>query len=194
MKGWIIGIGIAAFVGVGTYSVIYLAAGGSYIPPEFSEARIKGAELAQSIVALSNESLGNLETIAAYDREGKKSEALILISKEVLKNRDAQQEAIKLSSQLERMARSIGDIEPSRARVVAAEAVSSEVALVSRLIAYNDYLLRLFEALRDKFQNPGAYTNGRVEELVAKINEEAQAINAFNDRFSQSLAEFDTLF
>ena len=194
MKRWVIGTITGVLIGVGTYSVIQFMFSRAHVPSEFSEARIKGAELAKKIVDLSNESLGSLETIAAYDRTGKKSEALILISKEVLKNRDAQGEAIQLSSQLERMARTINDINPTKARVIATEAVSSEVALVSRLLSYDDYLLRLFEALRDKFQNPSFYTNGKVQELVGKINEEAQAINTFNYRFSESLAEFDKLF
>jgi hypothetical protein len=194
MKRWVVGIIGAVIIGVGIYSVISLVMPKANIPAEFSEARINGAELAREIVALSNESLGNLETIAAYDRAGKKSEALILISQEVLKNRNIQQEAIKLSSQLERMARSINDINPTEARVLATEAVSSEVALVSRLLSYNDYLLRLFEALRNKFENPSTYTNGKVEQLVVKINEEAQAINTFNQRFTASLAQFDKLF
>ncbi len=194
MKRWTANAIGAVLIGVGIYSVIGLMAPKTNLPPEFSEARIKGAELAQRIVELSNESLGNLETIAAYDRAGKKSEALILISQEVVKNQEAQQEAIKLSSQLERMARTINDIKPTEARVLATEAVSSEVALVSRLLSYNDYLLRLFEALREKFENPSTYTNGKVEQLIVKINEEAQAINTFNQRFTSSLAEFDKLF
>ena len=194
MKAWILGTVIAVIIGVGGYSVLRLVGDAGFVPVEFSEARIKGAELAKNIVELANGSLGSLEEIAAYDEAGKKSEALILISKEVLKNRDTQAEAIKLSSQLERMARSIEEIKPARARVLAAEAVSAEVALVSRLISYNDFLLQLFEALRQKFQNPTVYANGRVDELVRKINEEAQAINTFNQRFGESLAEFDELF
>jgi len=194
MKGWLSGIAIAVLVGVATYSVIYLRTSGHYIPSEFSQARIDGAELAKHIVELSNESLGNLATIADYDRLGKKSEALILISQEVVKTRDLQEEAIKLSSQLESMARTVEDIRPGKARVLAAEAISSEVALVSRLLSYNDLLLQLFEALRNKFQHPDEFTNGKVEGLVTRINEEATAINTFNDRFGQSLAEFDKLF
>ena len=193
MKAWLIRIAVGVLVGVGVYSALHFFLQRTHVPAEFSEARINGAELAKHIVDLSNESLGSLETIAKYDEAGKKSEALILISKEVLKSRDAQAEAVKLSSQLERMARSINDIEPSSARVLATEAVSSEVALVSRLLSYNDYFLQLFEALRDKFQNPGTNTDGKVKDLVAKINEEEQGINTFNQRFGQSLAEFDKL-
>lgn len=165
-----------------------------FLPEEFSEARIKGAALAKNIVDLSSESLRSLTEIAEYDEEGNSSEALILISKEVIKNRATRDEAIKLSSQLEKMARSLTDIEPTHARILATEAVSSEVALVSRLISYNDYLLQLFETLEKKFLKPAVNSDGRVVELIKKINEESSAINQFNYRFNESLAEFDKVF
>jgi hypothetical protein len=186
-------LGTAA-IGSGLAIAFYFILPGGFVPSEFSEARIKGAGLAEKIVELSNESLANLEAIAKYDEQGNTPEALTLLSKEVIKNRETHEEAIRLSAQLEKMARSLSEIKPARARVLATEAVSSEVALVSRLLSYNNFLLQLFEVLRDKFQNPRSDANGRVEELIAKINEEARAINDFNRRFNQSLAEFDKLF
>ena len=186
---------VSVFAGFGIYLIFAnLIVTKKVLPEEFSEARVKGATLAKSIVDLSSESLKNLTEIARYDEEGDRSEALILISKEVIKNRETREQAIKLSSQLEKMARSLTNIKPTKARVLATEAVSSEVALVSRLISYNDYLLQLFETLRDKFQNTSRNPNGRVQQLINKINEEASAINQFNRRFNQSLAEFDQVF
>jgi hypothetical protein len=166
------------------------------IPAEFSESRLRGAALAQKIVVLANASLNSLSEIADYDKQGNTSEALIAISRQLMKNRELHGEAIKLSSQLEKMARSLPEIKPARARLVATEAVTSEVTLVSRLISYNDYLAQLFEVLRAKFNDTAmaANTNGRVEELIKKINDEAAAINDLDKRFNDALVEFDRLF
>lgn len=191
---WQLPIVIVAALIVGGYFFLAYLDTRQYIPPEFSEARLKGAELAKKIVELSGDSLANLEQIAEYDKQGNAPEALILISKEVIKNRETHEGAIRLSSQLERMARTVSDIKPAKARILATEAVSSEVALVSRLISYNDYLRQLFEILRDKFQSRGANPDGKVKGLIDKINEEARAINEFNQRFNGALAEFDNIF
>lgn len=165
-----------------------------FVPQEFSEARIRGAVLAQAIVGSAGESLDALARIRLHDEQKEVAGALIVISQEIIRNRDAQEKAIKLSSELERMARLITNIHPERARLMAAEAVSAEVALVSRLVSYNDNLLELFSILREKFEYPGRDTNGRVDQLIDTVNEEARAINMFNQRFNWSLAEFDKMF
>jgi hypothetical protein len=178
---------------IGGYFIVKLLTGGSYVPVEFSEARIQGAALAGEILALSSETLSSLPVIASLDEAGKKSEALALISKEIMRSNEVRAKAVALSSQLEQMARTIDGIKPAKAREVATEAVSSEVALVSRLITYNDLLVQLFQTLRDKFENPNADTDGKVQPLIDEINVEAKAINDFNGKFNQSLEEFDTL-
>ncbi len=194
MKSGTVMLAIIAAVSVGTFAANQLFLAKPYVPPEFSLSRIKGAELAQSIVNLSEESLTNLEKIGVYDRQGNSSAALVLIAKEVVKNRQTRERAIALSSQLEKMAQTIDMIKPTRARILATEAVSSEVALVSRLVAFNDYLLSLFETLRAKFQKPDASVDDKIVEFTGKINEEVRAINDFNRRFNNSLAEFDKVF
>lgn len=164
----------------------------NHVPEEFSEARIKGAKIAEEIIAQQAFTSRNLEQIAKYDKQKNTSEALILISTELLKNREAGQKAIQLSSQLEKMASEIISIRPSKARDVATAAVTSEVTLVSRLLTYNNYLSQLFEVLRGKFET-GISGNGKVKDLITKINDEVGAINELDKRFHDSLAEFDSL-
>jgi len=181
-------------IGLGTYVAAYLILPQHFVPAEFSSARIEGAKLAERIVTNSGASLANLQAIAEHDRRGRRTEALVLISQEFTRTKDTQDAAVKLSARLEAMARSIDSIRPQEARSVATEAVTSEVALVSRLLSYNELLKELFEVLRQKFENPTLDTNGRVEELVGKVNEEARAINESNTHFTESLAEFDKLY
>jgi len=193
MKKNLLILSSAILAGLGIYFAISIILPDSFVPEKFMEARIKGAELAYNIAELSNSSLKTLEQIEEKDRQGKNSEALDLASQELLKTLETRQQAIKLSSQLEKMARSLQDIKPAQARVLATEAVSSEVALVSRLLSYNDYLGQLFETLRAKFQS-NEDTNGKVQKLLNDINDEAKAINDLNKKFTDSLEEFDKMF
>lgn len=187
--------GMGVFIaGVAAGVAVWLMRPSYYTPPEFSEARIRGATLAQKIAEAAQQSLDALAAIRVYDEKKVPEQALILISQEVIRNKGTQQEAIQLSSELEKMARLVSDIKPARARLMATEAVSSEVALVSRLLSYTNNLIELFGVLRLKFEKPNAFVDGAVAGLIDKINEEARAINSFNQRFNSSLAEFDKIF
>lgn len=165
------------------------------LPSAFSDARIKGSEIAQRIVFLSRETLSSIQKVAEYDRKRNYSEALLAISNAIIANRENQAEAIRLSSQLTAMAENLPKITPGSAREIATQAVTTEVALVSRLIYYNTYLSQLFETLKVKFEKPWvAYLDGQVNDLVGKINDEAKAINELNKQFNSSMAEFDKIF
>ncbi|PIR88957.1 MAG: hypothetical protein COU07_03645 [Candidatus Harrisonbacteria bacterium CG10_big_fil_rev_8_21_14_0_10_40_38] len=163
------------------------------LPSEFIEGRTKGAELSSEIAALYDQSLNNLRQIGQYEKEGDIASAFDLLEEEITRNQDAQRKAIELSSELEKMARSIDRIKPDSAKIAATEAVSSEVTLVSRLVSYNEYFSQLFEALGEKFQDPQKYTNGKIEELLDNMNKESQAINELNARFNESLTKLDSL-
>ncbi len=166
-----------------------------FLPGEFSDARIKGSEVAGRIVELSRTTLSLLGEVSEYDQRRRVSQALVTISQAISINKESQEEAIRLSSQLAAMAENLPRIEPARARELAAEAVTAEVALVSRLLYYNNYLSQLFEALRAKVTRPEAsYLDGQVSDLITKINDEAQEINELNKKFNGTMAEFDKVF
>ena len=130
-----------------------------------------------------------LNEIAELDKEGKYTEALVLISQELKRNRQAREKAIKLSVQLETMAKNLSQISPASASQVALQAISSETALISRLITYNEYLTQLLEVLREKFL--GKSDGDKILELLVKINGEIQAINDLNRKFNEVMGEFD---
>jgi cellobiose-specific phosphotransferase system component IIB len=172
----------------------YVVFPAKFLPGEFTEARIKGSDIAQNIVQLSRTNLALLNEVAKYDQDNNHSKALIAISNALVQNRLNQVEAIRLSEQLTVMAEQSQRIQPARGREVATEAVASEVALVSRLVYYNDYLNRLFETLKVKFEKPWvSYLDGQVNDLVNKVNDEAQAINELNKKFVASMAELDAI-
>lgn len=159
------------------------------VPEDFLRARQEASLIASEIVVISNESTNNLNEIAQLDKERKYTEALVLISQELERNRQAREKAIKLSVQLETMAKNLSQISPASASQVALQAISSETALISRLITYNDYLTQLLEILREKFL--GKNEGDRISELLVKINDEIQAINDLNRKFNEVMGEFD---
>ena len=173
----------------------YIVFPARFLPHEFSDARIKGASIAQRVVELSRDTLSRLDTVAKYDQKRNYPEALIAISNAIIANRENQAEAIRLSSQLNAMAENLSRIKPDYARELATQAVTFEVALVTRLLHYNNYLSQLFETLKVKFAKPKvAYLDGQVNDLVNKINDEVKEINKLNKEFNASMAEFDKIF
>jgi len=180
--------------------LVLLAAGkiallpSKFIPEEFSRTRIEGSKLAEEIVAQSNYSVEILGEIAKLDLERRYIKALDIVSKEVGKNYNANSKATNLSSLMASMARTIVNIQPYAARQLALEAVSSEVSLVSHLINYNNYLAELFRILENKFESNAKNSNGGVQELIKAINGEVKEINDLNEKFNDSLRQFDELF
>ncbi|MDP3901908.1 MAG: hypothetical protein Q8Q37_02980 [bacterium] len=188
---WASGISIILIaIAIASYWIM----SGPNVPQEFSEARIKGAEIAEEILAQQANTLQTLEKIAQFDKARNTAQALILISEEVIRNREANSKAIKLSSQLQRMASALTSIKPNIAQTLATQAVTSEVSLVSRLLSYNDYLSQLFEVLKDKFEGKATYTTTKIQDLINNINDEVKAINDLNKDFTYALNSFDALF
>ena len=138
---------------------------------------------------MSDESTNKLEEISKLDSGGNYTQALLLVSAELERNKEARDKGIELALRLETMAKNLAQISPSSAGQTALEAVSSETSLISRLINYNDYLNQLLEILRNKFLGQG--DGNKVQELIAKINTEAVAINDLNRNFNDLMKQFD---
>jgi len=186
---------IFAILIIAAYLFFYLLAANSNVkkvPDEFLKARQEASLIALDIISFSNQTANNISKISELDKEAKYEDALNLIAQEIDHNRQAREGAIKLSAQLEKMAKNISGIEPPEAAQIALQAVGSETALISRLISYNDYLIQLLEVLRQKFSEE-KNINGRIVELVGKINEESKTINDLDKNFNQLMAEFDKL-
>ncbi len=176
-----------------SYFVIrFLAIEPKNVPEEFLRARQEASSIADSIVSLSGESAKKISEIAELDKKREYSEALNLIVQELERNQQSREKAVELSKKLETMAKNLADISPAEAGQTALQAVSSETALISRLITYNDYLYQLLEVLRGKFL--GKNGGDKIQELINKINEESSAINDLNKKFNQIMKEFDGEF
>jgi len=159
------------------------------VPEDFLKARQQASVIALEIVAISNSSSFNFSQIAQLDSQGKYTDALVLVSQELERNTEARRKAIDLSVQLATMAKNLDKISPASAGQAALEAISSETALISRLIDYNDYLTQLLQILREKFL--GKISGDKISELITKINDEAKAINDLNQKFNDVMKQFD---
>lgn len=191
VKTWI-WIAIAAtFAGVFGY---YLIIGPKIVPDAFAGARKDAEHLTDEILFLADGSLASLNKIGELDAREDYSNALILTSGELIKNKDIRDRAVALSVALGKMAQDLPRVSPRKAREAASEAIGYEVALVGRLISYNDYLNQLFELLRAKFSGIAGYTDGKVQSLINEINAGANAVNGFNGAFKETMRKFDAVY
>lgn len=180
--------------------ILFLTGGGYFlgqflgitggIPKEFSDARVQGAFIAQNIVNLSNESVLDLAEINKFDQARNYTEALNLATEVVKKSQEIRDQAIALSSEVEKMTRALSDIKSFDARQAALESIANRLALISRLINYSGYLGQLLDILRARFD--GEYVRyGEAGLLIDQINAEVRAINNFNGQAAQAMERFD---
>ncbi len=184
--GLLVVIGLAFTAG----AVWAFVVGPTVIPLDFIAARHRGAEFALEIGVISQNSLRSLEEIASHDRAGNRAEALVLITRELIKNRDLHERAVALSIELAKMAEQIPALRPNSARALASEGISYEVAMVGRLLGYTSSLKDLFEILRAKLSTE-TVSSSRVQDLLVQINTGASSINALNKAFNDTMGRFD---
>ncbi|MDP3999585.1 MAG: hypothetical protein Q8P76_03275 [bacterium] len=162
-----------------------------FVPDNFTEARKSSAAVSAEIISVLDESLKTLQTISERDQNYAFSSALKLVSAEIDRTKESKKKATELTLALDKMARAVPEISPSKARNLAVEAVSSAIALISHLVIYNDSLNGLLDTLRYKFSGDIRYDAKDVQVMVQNMNREAKEINALNDLFNQKMREFD---
>lgn len=178
---------------VASYLFIQLASSfGGEIPPEFSEARLQGALIAQQIVAFSNQSVEDLGTINKLHQEQNFSDAIKLITKVVDRTIDVRSQAVSLSVELEKMTRALSAIDSFEARQLSLEAISSRLAIINRLINYSSYLAQLMDLLRARFSG-SQIGEGQVKLLIDQINIEIKSINELNAEAGKTMERFDKI-
>jgi len=173
------------------YLAGYLLIGQSFVPPQFTEARNKSGLIAKEIVALTEESLKNLDVISLNDRQYNFGKALSLVREELERAKNSRAKAVELTEQLDAMARGASGITPSSARNLAMQAVADELSLISNLIVYNDALNGLLQTLEFKFSGDIRYDSQDVQNLIKSMNIEAKTINDLNESFNQKMQQLD---
>lgn len=182
---------VILLVVIAIYFLVQYVVASVFVPDNFTEARKSSAAVSAEIISVLDESLKTLQTISEHDQNYAFSQALKLVSAEIDRTKESKKKATELTLALDKMARAVPEISPSKARNLAVEAVSSAVALISRLVIYNDSLNGLLETLRYKFSGDIRYDAKDVQVMVQNMNREAKEINALNDLFNQKMREFD---
>lgn len=171
------------------YGAVRLLGSSGAVPKDFTDARLQGALIAQNIVTLSNQATEDLVKISEFDRARDFDAALELTGGVILQSQEIRDQAVALSSEIEKMTRALPDIDSPEARQAALESITGRLALISRLINYSAYLSQLLDTLRAHFS--GTSSSKKVAAIIEQINGEVRAINNFNNQAVQAMERFD---
>ncbi len=174
--------------------IIGYAVGSGTPPKEFLEARIHAVGASNNLANLVNNSLSNLAKVDQFEHDGRDSQALELIGYEANQKAEKQNSAVLLATYLNQMAKAVPDIDSETARSQAMSAITSGVAMVSRIISYNENLDKLFSTLQQKILLGVAPDTTTVSTLAANLNSDAQAINTLSKDFNAALSQFDSAY
>ncbi|MEZ4156663.1 MAG: hypothetical protein R3B52_01635 [Candidatus Paceibacterota bacterium] len=177
----------AALIGTGVINL-----NSANLPQDFVSGRKEAAKASEQVSKLFKKSLDNLSVIARYEREGQTQDALDLLQEEKDNSAERNNAAIELAKAIDKMAQASKQIESSDAREVAVEAVSSQVAAITHMLAFNNFFDRLHEQIQRKLEgeDPNILT---IESTLNQLNEEVEEINKLNEEFTNSLREFDKI-
>jgi hypothetical protein len=161
-------------------------------PKPFLETRIQALGVANNLALLVANSYANLEKVAVLAQENDYTQASKLITYEFSQRQEKQNSAVALASQLDQMAKTSSLIDSGRARGYALQAITSGVAMVSRMISYNDSLDQLFQAIDAKINGQDSGPEARA--ISASLNNDAKTINQLNAEFNAQLRKFDNVY
>ena len=166
----------------------------AYVPQEFYDARGRAAEISSRIVQLTDASVQTLGLISAADEDGNYRRGLTLITEEVDRNNEIKNQAVKLSEEVKTMALNLGTVKPEKAASAGLQAATTGLELAQRLVNYNNYSQELLAVLQARLRSNGSPGTGeRIEQIILKMNQEAEAINDLNERYQEEIREFDRL-
>ena len=164
---------------------------GTAAPQEFLDAQNEVSSIAQSIVEASNESIKNINETSRLSNEGKDDEALNIVSREIINNRQTSGKGLELLSKLQAMTNSTAGITPESSQQIAFKAMIAETKLITNLNSYNGNLSQLLEVLKLKLLGQGNDLHQKIVDLVGELNAEAKGINASNQEFNDLMNQFD---
>ncbi len=173
-------------------SYILSTASTRIVPSKFADARVTAAQHAADVVGMLAVTNGRIREVEQLVREGRKSDALTIVTEEIEKSKDIREKALQLSVELEKMVESIPAIHSDEASRIALVATTKETQLISRLIAYTEELQDLLTDLSFAVTQPWP-DYGDVNDSISDSNEIADEVNALNEEYKKEMEGFDTL-
>lgn len=192
---WAVGV-VVVFAVAGFAAFLFSPLSKAQIPSSFTSSRQLAAGYASTIVSDLSSVSGDITQLQdLYRTHGSSSAALDIIVAATAKHQDARDKSILLATELETMARAIPDIHPESAGQTALVAISSETALIGKLISqYNESLGALLISLRNHFSGTQRQDSAQLNAMVDSINSETQSINQLNGQFVQLMQKFDSFY
>jgi len=183
-------ISIAAVIILAGSFVAFRFLGASQIPKEFRDARDEGGVISERIVENAKSVADSLNEVSSLEAQKKYDEEDAKISDLEKQNQAMKDDALALSKQMEIMLKTIPDIRSEKARNTAFQAVNYELAIITNLLSYGDFVERLFGVLRNRsLRNRQSQIDGWLHE----INNEVQQINDYNTKARDAFAQFDSI-
>lgn len=183
-----ISIGVVAVLVAG-FMIAKFKFSSADVPQAFDQARMQGASISDTIVRLSNEVSGDLAKVNELDHAGNPRDALSLTVEVQGKIKEIRAQANSLSEELKKMITAFDGIKSPEAKQAAMEAITNQMAIISRLISYSEYLDELSQVLSNHFREVGDKRD--VSAIIAQVNAEVTAVNNFNKQAVQAMERFE---
>ena len=165
------------------------------LPAEFLTARQKGAEISQKIVELTADTNQRIKEINALDINGDVLKAMAMIEEAKGKNREALDQALNLTGEMQDMAESLNKITLSKSREIAIKAIALEISLTTTFIVeYNPILDQFLSNLYKAIATSKIEYRKAAENNLSDLNAKTWAINSLNRQFLEQMREFDKSF
>ena len=161
------------------------------VAPAFEQARMQGAIVSDTIVRLSNEISMDLTKVSELDLAGNPKDALSLTIEVQVKAKEVRVRANDLSEELKKMITSLDSIKSPAGKQAAMEAITNQMAIISRLISYSEYLEQLSQVLSNHFQEISDKRS--VSVIISQVNAEVTAVNSFNKQAVQAMERFEAV-
>ena len=177
------------------FGILFFADRPVRLPAEFLTARQKGAEISQKIVELTADTNQRIKEINALDINGDVLKAMAMIEEAKGKNREALDQALKLTGEMQDMAESLNKITLSKSREIAIKAIALEISLTTTFIVeYNPILDQFLSNLYKAIATSKIEYRKAAENNLSDLNAKTWAINSLNRQFLEQMREFDKSF
>ncbi|MDD5711089.1 MAG: hypothetical protein PHV43_03290 [Candidatus Colwellbacteria bacterium] len=164
----------------------------SYVPEEYSQARVEAIGVSREIVSLSNGINQSLAEITVKNDAGDYSGALTVAKSGADRTNQIGIKAEELLGALERMVESVDGVRPTGAISVGKEAIAVGIKIVERLVVYSNLSSDLIRKIEAKLSGENV-KEAEITRIIDKINEEVQFINTLNSNYQTLTEEFDNL-
>ena len=88
----------------------------------------------------------------------------------------------------------LGAVKPDKAAGAGLQATTNGLELAQKMVNYNNLAQELLAQLQTRLKKNGSpETRQRIEQIILRMNEEAEAVNDLNKRYQEEMREFDRL-